>query len=92
MTTKTAPAPTMPIDRARDLADDLIRELSKHPGDDEAVCEVLRHWLDVLGAQSLSIVCMAAMRATFGECLTPHPAAVPANGLTIDPAMTGVTA
>jgi hypothetical protein len=75
---------TLTIDEARDLADDLIRQLSRHPGDDPAVCEVLRHWLDVHGVQGLSLVAMAAMRITFGECLTTHPEAIPSDALTID--------
>lgn len=79
MTTKTQPTLT----DVRELADDLIRALSEHPGDDRAVCEVLNAWHEQHDTHTLALVCMAAMRTVFSECLIPHPARVPADGLTL---------
>lgn len=84
MTTDTTQPPALDLAAIDTLAGDLIRELAEHPGDDEAVCAVLLRWLDVLDTWPLAQVCMAAMRATYGRCLIPHPDSVPAGGLTVD--------
>lgn len=56
-------------DQAWVLADDLIRSLTPHAGDDAAVSEVLGRWLDELDS-SVLLVCAAAMRRIFADCLT----------------------
>lgn len=61
-----------PLDEIREAARELVRALAEHPGDDEAVCRVLTDWHDRLGYRDLGFVCMAAMRTTFGECLSVH--------------------
>ncbi|HXH78176.1 hypothetical protein [Nocardioides sp.] len=67
-------------DSARDLAGDLLRTLVQHYGDDEEVATVLMHWLEVLGMDGLSLVCVAAVQRTFAECLSPPPADGPPPG------------
>lgn len=79
------------VEQAEVLADDLVAELATHPGDDDAVCAVMLRWLEVLDAQQLAQVSLAAMRTTFGRCLVPHPDRVPIDALTIDPTKAGAT-
>lgn len=58
---------------ARDLANDLLRELTPLIGDQAAIDETCRRWLHVLGGPRLGLVCAAAVRATFADCLTETP-------------------
>ena len=81
MTNKTSALPS--IEHIETLADDLIRALAQHPGDDDAVRSVLTRWHDTIDTRDLSLVCMAAMRTVFSECLIPHPDRVPPDGLTL---------
>lgn len=84
--------PLPPIEHVEALADDLIRALAQHPGDAEAVCSTLLRWHDLLDTNDLSLVCMAAIRTVFAECLIPHPDRIPADGLTLAPPVpTGAT-
>lgn len=88
MTTTSLP----PLSHVHALADDLIRALAEHPGDDDAVRGILLRWLDQLGSRDLGLVCMAAVRATFGDCLTPHhPDDLPSGALIVDPTKAGAT-
>lgn len=59
------------VDHGTELAEDLIRALAPLSGDRAAVNATLGHWLDVLEAGNLSLVCTAAVQVIFAECLTP---------------------
>lgn len=68
--------------QASELAGDLLRELSDHIGDDDAIRAVMKRWHYVLGAKRFGVVCMASVRITFGDCLTETPIAdVPPGAL-----------
>ena len=84
----TNPEP-LTVAQAMELAGDLVRQLTEHAGDEAAVCALMLRWLDVLGAQPLASVALAAIRTTFAHCLIPYPDSVPPGGLTIDPTKAG---
>ncbi len=78
----TTSTPAMTLDRARLLADELIRQLAQHIGDEDpdAMDAVFRRWLDTLDAE-IYVVALAALRTTFVDCLTvTDPATWPPNG------------
>lgn len=86
MTTTKTP---MRIDHGLELAGDLIRALTPLSGDREAVNAELNHWLTVLDADDLSLVCTAAVRTIFADCLTPTPIdQLPADRLALVPTLT----
>lgn len=75
---------TLSVDHGRELAGDLIRALAPVVGDPEAVNDVMRRWVDVLGARDFGLVCMAAMQTTYTDCLIPTPLdEIPANRLAL---------
>lgn len=77
------PPPTMTIDQAHELAGALLRELTPHVGDPEAVDQVMRRWLDTEDFRRLGFACIAAVRLVFVDCLTPAPTSdVPPGALT----------
>lgn len=79
-----SPSRTLSIDDALELADDLIRELTKHIGDTDQLEAVFSRWLDVLDVPRFNLVCLAALRTTFLECLRVVPAGEwPADGVTL---------
>lgn len=61
------------VDRGRELAADMLRELTPHAGDSDQVDAVLTGYLDRLGHNHFSLVCMAAVQMTFTDCLTLTP-------------------
>lgn len=69
----TTAAPELDVDQALDLADDLLRQLAEHIGQTDKLSQVFTRWLDVLGHEGFSRVCMAALRTTFTDCLTMTP-------------------
>jgi hypothetical protein len=75
------------VDQARELGLDLLRELSPHVGDLDAVNSTLSHWAEVLDYPRFEFVCMAALQSTFTDCLSLVPRTeVPAGGITyLDP-------
>lgn len=70
-----ADAPLSPLTtaQARHLAAELIRELTPHAGDPDAVRATLTRWLDVEDVARLSLICMAVVQTTFGACLSRVP-------------------
>jgi hypothetical protein len=73
----------MTTDQAHALAGDLLRELTPHAGDPEAVDQVMRRWLATEDVRRLSLVSIAAVRLIFADCLTRTPSAdVPPGALT----------
>lgn len=86
-----APLPPLTTTQARDLAADLIRDLTPHAGDVDAVREVLFGWLETEDVARLSLICMAAVQTTFADCLT-RVAQVPPGALSLDPPPTERTA
>lgn len=82
--------PPLTHEQVEELAGDLLRALTPHAGDPEAVSQVLHQWHDVLDWQGLALVCMAAVRDTFAACLimTP-PTDVPPGALTLVPPTDG---
>lgn len=58
------------VDHATALADDLIRALAEHIGDQAAIDTLMRHWADTIGASNLGRVSLAAARTLFADCLT----------------------
>lgn len=64
------PEPTLTVERARELADELLRQLEECVGDRAAVDATLLRWLDTLGTPRLPLVCMAALQAAFADCMT----------------------
>lgn len=66
-------APTLDIDQALELGNDLLCQLAPHAGDLDQLNEVFSRWVDVLGPQGLVRVCAAALRTAFAECLIPTP-------------------
>lgn len=61
--------------QATELAGDLLRELAAQVGDEAAIHSTMRRWHNVLGANRFGVVCMATVRITFRDCLTPTPIA-----------------
>lgn len=57
------------VDQATTLADDLLRLLTPHVGDEDAVNARLARWADTLGPTRLGQVAMAAVQTTFVACL-----------------------
>ena len=79
--TTTQTRPPLTVDQARELGDDLIRQLAEHIGDPDALNDVFRHWVGVLDADRFAMVCMVALQSTFTDCLVPIPLAdLPAIG------------
>ncbi len=69
------PAKRLTPRQSTELAGDLLRELAQHVGDGEAISQIMRHWHNVLGASRFGLVCMASVRITFRDRLTPTPIA-----------------
>lgn len=81
MTVNTQSPKALSAEHAQDLADDLIRELALHVGDEKNLDATFLRWIDVLGVNNMLLVCMAGMRATFVDCLTvTEPRDWPARG------------
>ena len=85
MTTET-PAQVLTVDQARELAGDLLRVLTPLVGDREAINTEMSRWLDLLDYRAFSFVCIAAVHATFVDCLTVTPLdQAPAGSLVLIP-------
>jgi len=78
-------------DQERTLAAELIRDLTPHAGDPDAVRKVLLRWLDTEDVARMSMACVSAVQIVFADCLT-RVAEVPAGALALDPPPTGRTA
>ena len=90
MTTETPAPPQIDLDVIEALADDLLRGLTPHAGDHEAIRTTLTHWLDTLDAWPMALVCMKALQVTFRDCLTPVPAdQAPPGALILTPPTEG---
>ncbi|MCW2763613.1 MAG: hypothetical protein JWR85_3814 [Marmoricola sp.] len=73
----------MNLDTAQEFRDDLLRELSRHVGEPEAIAEVLRQWFADIGADTLALVSILALESTFADCMSVVPAvAFPPGGIT----------
>jgi len=70
--------------QARDLATELIRDLTPHAGNPEAVRKVLLQWLDIEDTARMSMACMAAVQIVFSDCLS-RVTEVPPGALTLEP-------
>ena len=57
-------------DQTVEMAGDLLRDLSPHIGDADAIEAEFIKWIDALGVPSMSMVLLAAVRLTFTDCLT----------------------
>jgi len=81
-----AETPLSPLStaQARALATELIRDLTPHAGNPEAVRKVLLRWLDAEDTARLSMACMAAVQIVFSDCLS-RVAEVPPGALALDP-------
>ena len=73
MTTTTRKTSSLSYDAIDALAGDLLRSLTPHAGDPDAVHAELLRWLGVLDTRDLSFVCMRAVQVTFADCLTVTP-------------------
>ena len=72
----------MQPDEAREMAADLLRQLSACAGDRSAIDAVLRDLVDDVGARATGLVCAAAVQMTVADCLTPAAVAdVPADAV-----------
>ncbi len=75
------------IEEVRLLADDLLRALAEHIGDSEEIDTVLARWLDELDYPAFGFVAIAALQATFTDCLSiTDPADWPPGGIAFTPA------
>lgn len=68
--------PTLTLDDARDLARDLANELAETPSNPQAVSATLNAWADAYPVGDFAVLCMAALRFTYAECLH-EPAKLP---------------
>jgi len=65
------PPPRITVSEANDLGADLILELTEDAGNPQAVGATLTRWLDREGdVFRLSLICMAALKATYADRLT----------------------
>ena len=70
--------------QTRLLAADLVTQLSTTPGDSAAVTATLMRWTDTLDPPQMALICMAAVRLTFADCLSRVPVdQIPAGALTL---------
>lgn len=61
------------LEHIEGLADELLRALTPHAGDPDAVRRVLLAWTDTLDPTDLGLVCIRAVWRTFADCLTVVP-------------------
>lgn len=83
-----AEAPQQPLTtaQARDLAAELIRDLTPHAGDPDAVRAVLLEWLETEYVPRLSMACMSAVQQVFADCLFHVPVdQMPPGALALNP-------
>jgi hypothetical protein len=69
----TLPVALFEVEDALVLADDLLNELGRVPGQADAANEILTRWADVLAPAHFAQVCIAALTVTFTECLREVP-------------------
>ena len=79
-----APQQSLTPAQTRDLATELIRDLTPHAGNPDAVRKVLLQWLDAEDTTRLSMACMAAVQIVFADCLS-RVTEVPPGALALDP-------
>jgi len=88
--TPPAPTPLITVAEARNLALGLVGDLTPHAGDPDAVRKVLLRWLAIEDPARLSMVCMAAVRLTYADCLTRVPIdQMPPGALALTPPTEG---
>ena len=70
-TTTAAPGRDETVAHVLDLGDDLIRALAPSHGSGDDLDRVLRSWHHIYGSRALGLICAAALRTVFADCLTP---------------------
>lgn len=74
MTDKTPKRLRLTPEQADVLARDLVRQLAQHVSDSDGVAATMRRWQQQMDRAQFGVICMAAIRICFRDCMSEVPA------------------